>query len=75
MPGNKRAAEDWVDERKRFLEDLGRLREEALGKLETQGYEVRGKTPSEIRDTIRKGRRRRFRKHGVRAYHEDTTGK
>ncbi len=62
MLKQRKAAEDLIERRKKFIDDLKRLKEEALAKLESQGYEVRGKTPAEIRDTIRKGRRRQLRK-------------
>jgi hypothetical protein len=59
MLSNKRAAEGSVDKRRKFVEDLRRLREEALAELERQGYEVRGKTPAEIRAAIKRAPRRK----------------
>ena len=53
MLKNNRAAEGSIDKRRKFIEDLRRLREEALAELERQGYEVRGKTPAEIREAIK----------------------
>jgi hypothetical protein len=59
MLKNIRALEGSVDDRRKFIEDLKRLREEALAELENKGYEVRGKTPSEIRNAIKRAPRRK----------------
>ena len=59
MLNNKRADEGSVDKRSKFIEDLRRLREEALAELERQGYEVRGKTPAQIRAAIKRAPRRK----------------
>jgi hypothetical protein len=65
MLKNKRAVEGSIDDRRKFIEDLKRLREEALAELEKKGYEVRGKTPSEIRDAIKRGPRRKANQVGA----------
>jgi hypothetical protein len=57
MLNNKRAAEGSIDKRRKFVEDLRRLREEALAELERKGYEVRGKAPAEIREAIKRAPR------------------
>ena len=59
MLNNKRAAEGSIDNRGKFIEDLKRLREQALAELERQGYEVRGKTPAQIRAAIKRAPRRK----------------
>jgi hypothetical protein len=59
MLNNKRAAEGSIEKRKKFIEDLRRLREEALAELEMQGYEVRGKTPAQIRAIIKRAPRKK----------------
>ena len=42
-----------------FADELARLREKALAELEARGYDVRGKTPAQIRLTLRAGRHKR----------------
>jgi hypothetical protein len=39
-------------ERKNKLEELAKLKHAALTELERQGYEVRGKTPAQIREML-----------------------
>jgi hypothetical protein len=51
--------EDRLKERQKFEENLAKLRELALAELERQGYDVRGKTPGQIRELIRRRRRNR----------------
>jgi len=41
-------------ERKNKLEELAKLKHEALTKLERRGYEVRGKTPAQIREMLKR---------------------
>jgi len=65
MLNNKRAAEGSVDKRRKFVEDLRRLRAEALAELERQGYEVRGKTPAQIRAAIKRAPRRKANQVGT----------
>jgi hypothetical protein len=43
-----------TDERKRKLEELAKLKHIALTKLEQRGYEVRGKTPAQIREMLKR---------------------
>jgi hypothetical protein len=51
--------EDRLKERQKFEENLAKLRELALAELERQGYDVRGKTPGQIRELIRRRPRNR----------------
>jgi hypothetical protein len=51
--------EDRFKERQEFEENLAKLRELALAELERQGYDVRGKTPGQIRELIRRRPRNR----------------
>jgi hypothetical protein len=37
----------------KFREELAALKDEALAKLERRGYEVRGKTPAQIRKVLK----------------------
>jgi hypothetical protein len=41
-------------ERKNKLEELAKLKHEALAELERRGYEVRGKTPAQIREMLKR---------------------
>ena len=41
-------------ERKNKLEELAKLKRAALAELERRGYEVRGKTPSQIREILKR---------------------
>jgi len=41
-------------ERKNKLEELVKLKLAALAELERRGYEVRGKTPSQIREILKR---------------------
>ena len=41
--------EDPTDQQKKIREELAELRNEAITKLELRGYDVRGKTPDQIR--------------------------
>ena len=41
-------------ERKNKLEELAKLKHEALAALERRGYEVRGKTPAQIREMLKR---------------------
>jgi hypothetical protein len=41
-------------ERKNKSEELARLKHAALAELERRGYEVRGKTPAQIREMLRR---------------------
>ena len=66
MLKNKGFAEALIDKRRKFIEDLKRLREEALAELERKGYEVRGKAPSEIRNAIKRSPRRKTNQVGAR---------
>ncbi len=43
-----------ADRRKKFREELAELRKAALAKLECRGYDVRGKTPAEIRQLLKR---------------------
>jgi len=40
--------------RKELREELAELKEAAIGRLEHQGYEVRGKTPAQIKQLLRR---------------------
>jgi hypothetical protein len=37
----------------KFREELAALKDEAIAKLERRGYEVRGKTPAQIRKVLK----------------------
>jgi hypothetical protein len=45
--------DDRVAQRNKFIETLAQLRSTALAKLERRGYDVRGKTPAQIRRLLR----------------------
>ena len=45
---------DHTGERKNKLEELAKLKHAALAELERRGYEVRGKTPSQIRKMLKR---------------------
>jgi hypothetical protein len=47
-------ADDWAMRRKQMREKLAELRNAALADLESRGYEVRGKTPIEIRQILKR---------------------
>jgi hypothetical protein len=49
-------ADDRATRRKHFREMLAELRNAALAELESRGYEVRGKTPIEIRQILKRPR-------------------
>ena len=51
--------EDRLKEPPKFEENLAKLRELALAELERQGYDVRDKTPGQIRELIRSRPRKR----------------
>ena len=53
---------DRAGERKNKLEELTRLRNAALAELERRGYQVRGKTPAQIREMLKR-RPRKSRQH------------
>ncbi len=53
---------DRAGERKNKLEELTRLRHAALAELERRGYQVRGKTPAQIREMLKR-RPRKSRQH------------
>ena len=41
-------------QRDKIREELAALKEEAIAKLERRGYEVRGKTPAQIRNALKR---------------------
>ena len=41
-------------QRDKLREELATLREEAIASLERRGYEVRGKTPAQIRNALKR---------------------
>ena len=45
---------DRTGERKNKLEELTKLKHAALAELERRGYEVRGKTPAQIREMLKR---------------------
>jgi hypothetical protein len=45
---------DHTSERKNKLEELAKLKHAALAELERRGYEVRGKTPGQIRKMLKR---------------------
>jgi hypothetical protein len=45
---------DRNDKRKNKLEELAKLKHAALTELERRGYEVRGKTPAQIREMLKR---------------------
>ena len=47
-------SDDQTDRKKRIREDLAELKSSALAKLEQLGYDVRGKTPRQIRQLLRR---------------------
>jgi hypothetical protein len=44
---------DRNDKRKNKLEELAKLKHAALAELERRGYQVRGKTPAQIREMLK----------------------
>jgi hypothetical protein len=50
---------DRTGERKKKREELAKLKHAALAELERRGYEVRGKTPAQIREMLKR-RPKRF---------------
>ena len=46
--------EDPNDQQKKIREELAELKNEAITKLERRGYDVRGKTPAQIRQMLRR---------------------
>jgi uncharacterized protein YbjQ (UPF0145 family) len=67
----KAMADDRATRRKHFREMLAELRNAALAELESRGYEVRGKTPIEIRQILK--RRRSKQKSIALTNHQTTT--
>jgi hypothetical protein len=47
-------AEDRIVRRNKLREKLAELKNTALAELERRGYEVRGKTPAEIRQLLKR---------------------
>jgi hypothetical protein len=45
---------DRAVERKSKREELAKLKDAALSELERRGYEVRGKTPAQIREMLKR---------------------
>jgi hypothetical protein len=45
---------DRARERKNKREELAKLKDAALSELERRGYEVRGKTPAQIREMLKR---------------------
>jgi hypothetical protein len=45
---------DHSGERKNKREELAKLKDAALAELERRGYEVRGKTPAQIREMLKR---------------------
>jgi len=45
---------DRISERKSKMQELVRLKRVALEELERRGYDVRGKTPAQIRETLKR---------------------
>jgi hypothetical protein len=43
-----------TDERRNKREELAKLKHTALAELERRGYEVRGKTPAQIREMLKR---------------------
>jgi hypothetical protein len=56
--------EDPTDQQKKIGEELAELKNEAITRLESRGYDVRGKTPAQIRQILR----RRPAKHKPRTH-------
>ncbi|MGC1644016.1 MAG: hypothetical protein WA781_25820, partial [Pseudolabrys sp.] len=54
LEGNGALSIDRTGERKNKLEELARLKHAALTELERRGYEVRGKTPAQIRKMLKR---------------------
>jgi hypothetical protein len=46
--------DDPTDQKKTIREELAELKNEAITKLENRGYDVRGKTPAQIRQILRR---------------------
>ena len=50
-------SEDRSTRRMKMLEELAELKSAAIAKLEQRGYDVRGKTPTQIRQILKARRR------------------
>jgi len=46
-------SEDSSTRRKKMLEELAKLKSTAIAELEQRGYDVRGKTPTQIRQLLK----------------------
>jgi hypothetical protein len=46
-------------QRDKLYDELATLREEAIARLERRGYEVRGKTPAQIRSALKRRPKKR----------------
>ena len=47
--------DDRATQRKKMREQLANLRNAAMAELERRGYDVRGKTPAQIRQILKRG--------------------
>jgi len=47
--------DDRATQRKKMREQLANLRSAAMAELERRGYDVRGKTPAQIRQILKRG--------------------
>jgi hypothetical protein len=54
LKGSGALSNDHSGERKNKREELAKLKDAALAELERRGYEVRGKTPAQIREMLKR---------------------
>ncbi len=64
-------SEDRTARRKKVLEELAKLKSAAIANLERRGYDVRGKTPAQIRQMLK---RRRSTRAGHQSPKPDANG-
>ncbi|MFY9602787.1 MAG: hypothetical protein WAR02_21345 [Pseudolabrys sp.] len=67
--------DDRATQRKKMREQLANLRNAAMAELERRGYDVRGKTPAQIRQILKRGpsKKAHRRRPTIKATNRDQT--
>lgn len=67
--------DDRATQRKKMREQLANLRSAAMAELERRGYDVRGKTPAQIRQILKRGpsKKAHRRRPTIKATNRDQT--
>jgi hypothetical protein len=67
--------DDRATQRKKMREQLANLRNAAMAELERRGYDVRGKTPAQIRQILKRGpsKKTHRRRPTIKATNRDQT--